>query len=367
MNGFGKCLLSSVGALLIAFTATAADQAGDKYYSVLGSYISADSDRNADDGLGLEGTLGWVLSDAWNIEIYAGYDSIDGDSSEFDVDQIALGGNLLNVYRRGTSFQPYALVGLGMVNSDSDFNGGSDTNLQTSVGVGAFMLIFDDAVRIRTELVARWEDDTDVYQDWFINIGVAVPFGRKSDPVPAAVVIIDTDGDGVPDAVDQCPGTPVGAEVDEVGCELDSDGDGVVDSQDECPDTPPNTEVDAFGCPFPQIIKLPEVNFRTDSVMLLDGADATLAAAAATLIQNPGLVVVVAGHSDSQGDANYNRDLSQRRADAVREYLVTAGVDENRISAKGYGEDEPIADNSTADGRRENRRVELRVISDSLD
>jgi OOP family OmpA-OmpF porin len=75
----------------------------------------------------------------------------------------------------------------------------------------------------------------------------------------------------------------------------------------------------------------------------------------------------VAGHSDSQGDANYNRDLSQRRADAVREYLVTAGVDENRISAKGYGEDEPIADNSTADGRRENRRVELRVISDSLD
>jgi OOP family OmpA-OmpF porin len=396
MNGFGKFLLSSVGALLIAFTASAADQAGDKYYSVLGSFISADSDRNADDGLGLEGTLGWVMNDAWNIEIYAGYDTLDGDSSEFDVDQIAVGGNLLNVYRRGTAFQPYGLIGLGMVNSDSDFDG-SDTNVQTSVGIGAFMPIYDDKVRIRTELVARWEDDSDVYQDWFINVGVAVPFGKKSESVRAAVVIVDSDGDGVPDAVDQCPGTPVGAQVDEngceldsdgdgvidrldqcpgtppnapvdeVGCELDSDGDGVVDSQDECPDTPPNTEVDAFGCPFPQIIKLPEVNFRTDSVMLLDGADATLAAAAATLIQNPGLVVEVAGHSDSQGDANYNRGLSQRRADAVREYLVTAGVDEHRITAKGYGEDEPLADNSTADGRRENRRVELRVTSDTLD
>ncbi len=401
MNGFGKLFLAGISALLVVFTAHAADQSGDKYYSVMGSYVAADSDRRVEEGYGFAGTFGWVLNDAWNIEILAGYDTIDGDISDYDVDQYYLGGNLLNVYRRDSQFQPYALFGAGVVYSDSavnfdgpdpGFNGNdNDTNLITSIGVGAFMPIFDDSVRIRTEVISRWEKDSEVYNDWFVNIGIYVPIGHRLKPVPVAVVVVDTDGDGVPDAVDQCPGTPVGAMVDENGCELDSDGDGVIDrldecpdtpagasvnavgcerdldgdgvinSRDECPDTPPNTEVDNFGCVFPLIMKLPEVTFRTDSIMLLDGADAALAAAAATLIQNENLEVEVAGHTDSQGDANYNRDLSQRRADTVRNYLVTAGVDEHRISAKGYGEDDPIADNRTAEGRAENRRVELRV------
>ncbi len=122
--------------------------------------------------------------------------------------------------------------------------------------------------------------------------------------------------------------------------------------------------VDEYGCAFQNVIKLPEVNFRTDSAMLLDGADAALAAAAATLIQNPNIYVEVAGHTDSQGDPGYNVGLSQRRAEAVRNYLVIAGVDENCITARGYGANEPVADNATAAGRGENPRVELRVTKE---
>ena len=393
MKNFGRILLA--GALMsLAAAGVQADEAGDKYFSVLGSYVDADGDRQADTGYGLAGSLGWVLNESWDIEVIAGYATVDGDVPAGDLDQIYLGGNMLNVYRRGTAFQPYWMLGLGMVSSDADINGGSDENLYGQAGVGAFTPIAGDKIRLRYEILTRWENDSDVYQDWFVNLGVYVPFGRKSEPAPAAVVVVDTDGDGVPDAVDQCPNTPAGAEVDETGCELDSDGDGVpdrldqcpntppgatvdengceidsdgdgvVDSRDECPNTPPNTEVDNFGCPFPTIIKLPEVNFRTNSAMLLDGAGAALAAAAATLIQNPGLQVEVAGHTDSQGDAGYNRKLSQQRAESVRQYLITAGVDEHRISARGYGEDEPIADNSTPEGMAQNRRVELRVLSD---
>ncbi|MDP6436229.1 MAG: OmpA family protein [Gammaproteobacteria bacterium] len=96
----------------------------------------------------------------------------------------------------------------------------------------------------------------------------------------------------------------------------------------------------------------------------VNGDDDRLAAAAATLIDNPGLRVEVAGHTDSQGDSDYNIGLSQRRAETVRDYLVTAGVDQNRVTARGYGEDEPVASNATPQGRRQNRRVELRVLEE---
>lgn len=358
MKGLGKFFLLGIGATLVFGAVNAAD--GDKYWSLLGSAVEGDDDRGSDDGSGLEGTYGWELSENWNFEIALGVDDIDGDTSAMDLDQTYAGVNLLNVYRRDAGFQPYILFGSGFVDSDPD-SGDSDTNFYANIGFGALIPINEDKIRIRTEYVSRWENDSDTYRDDFINIGVAVPFGRKA-PVPAAVVVVDTDGDGVPDAVDQCPNSPPGTEVDEVGCERDDDNDGVLNSKDECPNTWPDTAVDEWGCAFQNVIKLPEVNFRTDSAELLDGADAELAAAAATLIQNPNIYVEVAGHTDSQGDPDYNIGLSQRRAETVRSYLVNAGVDENRVTARGYGETEPVADNGTAEGRAENRRVELRVI-----
>jgi len=106
---------------------------------------------------------------------------------------------------------------------------------------------------------------------------------------------------------------------------------------------------------------LPGVNFETNSDRLLPSANSTLRDAATTLRRYPELVVEVAGHTDSDGAAEYNQGLSERRAITVRDYLINEGVRESNLTARGYGEQEPVADNATSAGKAMNRRVELRI------
>ena len=169
----------------------------------------------------------------------------------------------------------------------------------------------------------------------------------------------DSDGDGVVDSQDQCPDTPAGAAVDERGCELDSDGDGVVNQRDLCPDTAPGSSVDETGCVKAQPITLRGVNFHFNSDQLTDESMLILDDVATTLLSHPELRLEVAGHTDSEGDDAYNLDLSQRRAESVRTYLVSRGIDPDKLSARGYGEQRPVGTNNSADGRAANRRVEL--------
>ncbi|MEZ5498740.1 MAG: TonB-dependent receptor [Steroidobacteraceae bacterium] len=174
---------------------------------------------------------------------------------------------------------------------------------------------------------------------------------------------LDSDGDGVVDSQDQCPGTPAGAKVDARGCEVDSDGDGVVDSKDKCPGTPKGDRVDEDGCSFKEEIRLPGVVFETNSAELSAGSESVLDRAVATLKRYPELEVEVAGHTDSVGSAGYNKTLSQRRAETVMGYLKAHGVS-NSLSARGYGEAQPIASNATDEGRQTNRRVVLRIVGE---
>lgn len=173
---------------------------------------------------------------------------------------------------------------------------------------------------------------------------------------------LDADGDGVVDRLDKCPNTPAGAKVDANGCELDSDGDGVVDSKDKCPDTPKGDRVDMFGCSFTKEIKLPGVEFDTNSAELRPESSDILDGAVAVLKHYPELKVEVAGHTDSDGTDAYNVALSNRRAASVMQYLKDHGV-ANELKSKGYGERQPIASNKTAEGKAENRRVVLRVLN----
>ena len=174
---------------------------------------------------------------------------------------------------------------------------------------------------------------------------------------------LDSDEDGVPTDRDLCPASRPGADVDENGCENDSDGDGVLDQHDRCPDTARGARVDIYGCELSDVISLPGVNFATGSDRMLPGAEQLLRDAAATLNKYPNLQVEVAGHTDDVGDATLNLGLSDRRAKTVLDALVRYGVDETRLSYRGYGEEEPIADNASPDGRAVNRRVELRILS----
>jgi outer membrane protein OmpA-like peptidoglycan-associated protein len=191
------------------------------------------------------------------------------------------------------------------------------------------------------------------------------PDTPAGQPVNRSGCPLDSDGDGVADNLDKCPDTPAGATVDAAGCPLDGDKDGVPDGIDKCPNTAAGTRVDATGCPMvfeegTTRVVLQGVTFQTGSAQLTPAARAILDGVAQTLAANPDIKVEVGGHTDSTGSRATNVRLSQARAESVMAYLVGKGVAASRLTAKGYGPDEPVADNKTADGRAKNRRVELR-------
>jgi len=180
----------------------------------------------------------------------------------------------------------------------------------------------------------------------------------------------DSDGDGVWDGIDRCPGTPRGATVDEWGCPSDSDGDGVWDGIDQCPDTPHGTPVRSDGCPKVKKLFTPEkqtlilegVFFEFDEAILKSISEETLNRVAQSMLDWPAVRVEVAGHTDWDGPEEYNENLSLRRAQSVKDYLVAQGVAEGRLKVSGYGESRPVADNSTQEGRATNRRVEVNKL-----
>lgn len=186
----------------------------------------------------------------------------------------------------------------------------------------------------------------------------ATPASRKVDTQGCEM---DGDQDGVVDGLDQCPTTPAGRKVDAKGCERDGDGDGVVDAIDLCPTTPAGDKVDDNGCTLLNTIVLKGVNFDPDSAILREDAWPVLDEAVAILKRYPGIQIEIAGHTDSTHSDAYNQRLSSRRAQAVLDYFVTQGIPADSLTAKGYGEATPIADNGTDEGRAQNRRVELRI------
>jgi len=164
----------------------------------------------------------------------------------------------------------------------------------------------------------------------------------------------DSDGDGVPDDEDECPGTPPGIEVDAVGCAGDSDGDGVTDDIDVCLGTPKGAIVDQRGCWVVKGVKFdykkwdvkPQFNTNLDNII-------------SVLKNTQDLKIRVEGHTDNIGSEKYNLNLSKKRAESIKAYLVKKGIEESRITSMGHGFSKPRAGNDTKEGRALNRRAEL--------
>ena len=165
---------------------------------------------------------------------------------------------------------------------------------------------------------------------------------------------IDSDGDGVYDHMDDCPDTPLGVAVDASGCPKDSDGDGVTDDSDACPNTPRGAIVDHRGCWVVKGVKFdykkwdvkPQFNTNLNNIITI-------------LKRNPQLKIRIEGHTDNIGSKKYNLELSGKRAEAIKTYLVKKGVGKSRITTIGHGFSKPIAGNDTKKGRALNRRAVL--------
>jgi OOP family OmpA-OmpF porin len=178
---------------------------------------------------------------------------------------------------------------------------------------------------------------------------------------PVAAAPGDEDGDGVTNDADQCPNTPAGASVDSIGCPLDSDRDGVPDYRDKCPGTPEGAKVDSDGC----TVKLEkavsitlDVKFDTGKSIVKPEYYPKIQEVGQFMREYADTNAVIEGHTDDVGKDESNQRLSEQRANAVREVLVSRfGVNPMRLRAIGYGESRPIASNASAMGRAQNRRV----------
>ena len=173
----------------------------------------------------------------------------------------------------------------------------------------------------------------------------------------------DTDGDGVPDHLDKCPNEAGAA--DNQGCPWpDRDGDGVLDKDDQCPDVPGT--VANNGCPEVSVEVIKQLNEYSKTI-LFDLGKSTIRKESYAVLQNivdimkeyKNAKFEIEGHTDSSGSLKLNEGLSKDRAASVKDYLVTIGMDANRLTSEGYGPSRPIADNKTAAGRQQNRRVEI--------
>lgn len=415
-----KVFIYAVAALVVVF-ASAGDafadaQEGQGYFSVMGSYVDDDKDRNIEDGItGGQFSFGRAFSKGWNIE--ALFMAARGEGA-VDEDYTGVGIDVQRVFWRDQRFSPYVHFGGGYF--ESELQGQAEkSGKMLSGGVGFYLDVFETNLSLRGEWRHRKEDaSAENPVDDLISLGVHLPFGDAgpkwvdsdgdgvSDsldrcpntppgtPVDSFGCELDSDGDGVVDSKDRCPNTPAGvgvdangcpldsdgdgvsddkdkcpntmrgAEVDADGCELDSDGDGVVDRLDECPDTPPNTPVDSRGCELEGEYVLEGVNFESNSDRLLPGATGILDDVVATLKRYPEIRFEVAGHTDSDGSEAYNEGLSARRAQTVHDYLAANGIAVDRMTVRGYGESQPIADNTSSAGKARNRRVSLNVVEE---
>ena len=416
--------LLAVSMVAVGGTALAGAPEGSWYVAPQANALWLDDGRVADDGGGATLAIGRTFSTKWDGQISlfgSQHDRAGGDELELQ----GFGLSVNRVFYREGRVNPFLTLGFGRVKSI--LKPGADTETLSAL-YGAGLLIDiggpreDGSVfQLRGDIGARRglssDNDDDKPVDYVAGLGFQYSWGGtprvldsdgdgvkddtdqcpgtpagtavdatgcplpqdddgdgvnndidKCPGTPAGAKVdatgceLDSDGDGVVDGRDQCPNTPAGAKVNEQGCELDSDGDGVPDSQDKCPDTPKGDRVDAVGCSFKDEIKLPGVVFETNKAELLPESIPVLQGAIATLRRYPDLKVEVAGHTDSRGSDAYNLDLSSRRASTVLKFLMDGGVP-NTVTSRGYGERQPVAGNTTDEGRQQNRRVVLRVLN----
>ncbi|MBI5480463.1 MAG: OmpA family protein [Deltaproteobacteria bacterium] len=190
-----------------------------------------------------------------------------------------------------------------------------------------------------------------------------VPAGPNPDPKKPGCPLADSDGDGILDPDDKCPKEPGPKEND--GCpDKDADGDGLVDRLDKCPTQAGPKEND--GCPLPEAIKkftgkIEGITFALGSAKILPKSFKVLDGAVAVLKEFPKLPLTIEGHTSSEGKREKNMELSKARAESVKAYFASKGIEAGRLTAVGYGPDKPVADNQTKKGKEANRRIEFKI------
>ena len=186
--------------------------------------------------------------------------------------------------------------------------------------------------------------DYEILLSAYLGFGAAKPAPPPPPPPPARVVDKDTDGDGILDKDDKCPNEP-----ETFNGYQDSDG---------CPDEVPEAVKKFTGV-------IEGIHFKTGSAAITQDSHRVLDKAIQVLVDYPDVKLEIGGHTDNVGKEEFNKELSQKRAESVREYMVSKGIAGDRLTAVGYGMDKPITSNKTKADKAKNRRTEFTLIGAS--
>lgn len=359
MKFFRLITLLVAANLFFAANAWAEEGEGFTIYPHLGQTFF-DDDLDDDTLLGLG--VGYRFDNPWAIELTYQQTDADFDSplvGDTEIDLWHLGA--LYHLKNRNNFQPFLSFGLGNADYDNDpMDDDDETQINAGVGV---KWSFNEKAAIRGDFkVFGGESDDQI--DAAVYIGLHYAFGSAAKPAPMEMAAEDgdADNDSVPDSADQCPGTPAGIEVDGRGCPKDDDGDGVYNYMDDCPNTTDRrARIDARGCYVRLERKVNitlNVEFDFDSSDPRDEHTGEVRKVANFMQEHPHSSVVMEGHTDSMGAAEYNQGLSERRANTIADMLVEKfDISPDRVSSVGYGETQPTSTNDTEEGRQHNRRV----------
>lgn len=345
MKKIGLCL-ATAAALALTGVARAGSDPGSWYVAPRINGVWVDDGRKAEDDIGFGASFGKVVSPNWNIEL--GADSSGHRRSGVD-DRLRLSTidlNALRVFKREDRINPYLIAGVGQIDTNAP---GSDKDFFGKAGVGLMADIAKNTskgtnLQLRGEMHVRkvFADAADL-TDYVASLGLVYSWGGAI-AAPAAAAIA---------AIAPAVAKPVDG---------DDDRDGVPNSRDKCPNTPPGAKVDSDGCECGDVI-LRGVTFVTDSAEITPQGQLVLDSLVAGLARRAGTKLEVRGHTDSVGSEAYNLALSQRRAESVKAYLVSKGLNADDLTTAGLGEMMHIATNDTAEGREQNRRVTLQARS----
>lgn len=373
------------------------------YAAPMYSFVEPDNDRRLDSGSGGTLALGYRLNESFAFELFGTFSDLDREAPGADSTTMsgygigALAFLTRHIYLPfGVSYVQTEEQGLSGTTYDGvAFEGGLGALLPLSFGRYDFAIRAEARYRHNN---GQDSDDAEEFrrsglEDALFNVGLQLPFGLRPEPplvepVVAVVPVLaicadgaDNDGDGLIDFPNDpgCSSASDGDETEPAQCAdgLDNDGDGRIDHADDpgCVDAADTDETDPCRTPAPgealslggcgtgDVIVLDGVTFEFDRSRLTLDARTILDGVAAELSRYPAIEVEIGGHTDARGSDAYNQRLSEERAAAVVDYLAEQGVDAARMSAVGYGEARPVAENVSDDGRERNRRVELTVTA----
>lgn len=350
--------------MLLASTASYADDVGQSYFILQPGFIWTDHDRQRENNWNGAIGAGANLAPNLGLEFNLGRSRLDTESHTGpSVELTSLSLDALFYASRGR-FAPYLLVGAGVISDTPKPGGDSKRSFMGEAGFGIRTLMWENADQtrsfsVRPEIKARYDDIRGGdYIDYIASLGFQFGFGPKAETVAAAPVATPAP----PPAPEPPPPPPPPP-----AAPLDSDHDGVPDDRDRCPDTAPGVMVDLNGCEQKGSVTLEGVTFEFDSAVLTAASEKVLDTTAQGLKTHPRVRIELQGHTDSKGADKYNQKLSQQRAEAVRDYLQRQGVNASQLSARGYGESQPVADNTSEAGRAKNRRVVMNVLENPRD